>query len=162
MIAEVTLSRSDAAVSGEDPDVSGDRSKDENDKGKGKRVDVLADYSETRGGKSSPALSEVLSAKPLNYLQHSEFGDYNPSSPARVRIIQRINHLNEVNRARYMPQNPNLIATKTVSGDVYVFDRTKHSSEPGTDGICRPDFKLKGQKKEGWVSPIPKIDERTG
>jgi histone-binding protein RBBP4 len=48
-----------------------------------------------------------------------------------------------------MPQNPNLIATKTVSGDVYVFDRTKHSSEPGTDGICRPDIKLKGQKKEG-------------
>jgi hypothetical protein len=68
MIAEVTLSRSDAAVSGEDPDVSGDRSKDENDKGKGKRVDVLADYSETRGGKSGPALSDVVSAEPLNYL----------------------------------------------------------------------------------------------
>lgn len=127
MIAEVTLPRPSAAVGGEDPDVSGDRANKENDKGKGKRVDVLAEYSETRG----------------------EFGDYNPSSSARLKIIQRINHQNEVNRARYMPQNPNLIATKTVGGDVYVFDRTKHSSEPGTDGVCRPDLKLKGQKKEG-------------
>lgn len=49
-----------------------------------------------------------------------------------------------------MPQNPNLIATKTVSGDVYIFDRTKHASDPSPDGVCRPDIKLKGQKKEGY------------
>lgn len=78
-----------------------------------------------------------------------EIGSYDADSPARMRIIQRINHTSEINRARYMPQNPNLIATKTVMGDVYVFDRTKHSSEPAADGQCKPDIKLKGQKKEG-------------
>ena len=49
MLVELTLPRAHAGIEGEDPDVSGDRSK-ENSGNKGKRVDVLADYSETRGG----------------------------------------------------------------------------------------------------------------
>ena len=69
---------------------------------------------------------------------------------ARIKTIQSIPHDGEINRARYMPQNPNLLATKTVSGDVYVFDRTKHASEPAADGVCRPDIRLKGQVKEGY------------
>jgi hypothetical protein len=41
----------------------------------------------------------------------------------------------EVNRARYMPQNPFVLATKTISADVYVFDYSKHPSKPkGEDG----------------------------
>ena len=34
-------------------------------------------------------------------------------------------------RARYMPQNPCIIATKTPTADVLVFDYTKHPSKPG-------------------------------
>lgn len=66
-----------------------------------------------------------------------------------MQVIQRINHQGEVNRARYMPQNPDLIATKAVSGEVYIFDRTKHSSEPERGGQCKPDITLVGQHKEG-------------
>jgi histone-binding protein RBBP4 len=47
-----------------------------------------------------------------------------------------------------MPQNPDLIATKTVMGDVYVFDRTKHPSVP-TGDVCKPDITLRGHTKEG-------------
>ena len=36
-----------------------------------------------------------------------------------------------MNRARCMPQNPCVIATKTPSSDVLVFDYTKHPSKPG-------------------------------
>lgn len=36
-----------------------------------------------------------------------------------------------MNRARYMPQNPCIIATKTPTSDVLVFDYTKHPSKPG-------------------------------
>jgi histone-binding protein RBBP4 len=84
---------------------------------------------------------------------HTEVGTYDADTKAHIKIIQRINHNSEVNRARYMPQNPNLIATKTIFGDVNVFDRTKHTSEPASDGVCKPDIVLKGHKKEGWVSP---------
>eukprot|EP01027_Heterolobosea_sp_BB2_P023741 GEZU01035723.1.p1 GENE.GEZU01035723.1~~GEZU01035723.1.p1 ORF type:complete len:463 (-),score=143.98 GEZU01035723.1:116-1504(-) len=79
----------------------------------------------------------------------NEIGGFGGSS-AKVEIVQRINHDGEVNRARYMPQNQTIIATKTISSLVYVFDYTKHPSTPSQDGICNPQLKLKGHTKEGY------------
>ena len=67
-----------------------------------------------------------------------------------MQIVQQINHDGEVNRARYMPQNPFIIATKTVSAEVYVFDYSKHPSKPPLDGACNPDLKLRGHNSEGY------------
>eukprot|EP00742_Colponemidia_sp_Colp-10_P003936 GILJ01004196.1.p1 GENE.GILJ01004196.1~~GILJ01004196.1.p1 ORF type:complete len:425 (-),score=69.59 GILJ01004196.1:170-1444(-) len=72
------------------------------------------------------------------------------SDHAKIDITVKINHEGEVNRARYMPQNANLIATKTVRGEVLVFDYTKHPSKPAADGICKPQLRLLGHKKEGY------------
>lgn len=83
--------------------------------------------------------------------ERGELGGHTIPPQPRIQIIQKINHAGEVNRARYMPQNPDLIATKAVSGQVFIFDRTKHSSEPERGGVCRPDIKLVGQTKEGYV-----------
>ncbi|GAA5976653.1 hypothetical protein JCM11641_005652 [Rhodosporidiobolus odoratus] len=80
--------------------------------------------------------------------EKGEIGAHTATEP-RVQIVQSINHTGEVNRARYMPQNPDLIATKTVTGDVYVFDRTKHPSQPIGD-VCKPDITLRGHSKEGY------------
>ncbi|KAJ2920616.1 hypothetical protein H1R20_g16479, partial [Candolleomyces eurysporus] len=79
-----------------------------------------------------------------------ELGGHSLPPAPRVQIVQRINHAGEVNRARYMPQNPDLIATKAVTGEVFVFDRTKHSSEPERGGVCKPDIRLVGQTREGY------------
>nr|CAN72267.1 hypothetical protein VITISV_017853 [Vitis vinifera] len=68
----------------------------------------------------------------------------------KVQIIQQINHDGEVNRARYMPQNSFIIATKTVSAEVYVFDYSKHPSKPPLDGACSPDLRLRGHSTEGY------------
>lgn len=59
-----------------------------------------------------------------------EFGGFGSVS-GKIEIEIKINHEGEVNRARYMPQNPTIIATKTPSSDVLVFDYTKHPSKPG-------------------------------
>ena len=67
----------------------------------------------------------------------------------KVEIEQKINHSGEVNRARYMPQKYSVIATKTVSSDVCVFDYSKHANEP-KDPICKPDLRLVGHTKEGY------------
>lgn len=72
------------------------------------------------------------------------------AAAGKVQVVQQINHEGEVNRARYMPQNPFLIATKTVSAEVYVFDYTKHPSKPPADGKCNPDLRLQGHKTEGY------------
>eukprot|EP00286_Rhodomonas_abbreviata_P007315 CAMPEP_0181341408 /NCGR_PEP_ID=MMETSP1101-20121128/30396_1 /TAXON_ID=46948 /ORGANISM="Rhodomonas abbreviata, Strain Caron Lab Isolate" /LENGTH=422 /DNA_ID=CAMNT_0023452687 /DNA_START=22 /DNA_END=1290 /DNA_ORIENTATION=+ len=69
---------------------------------------------------------------------------------ARVKIVKRINHDGEVNRARYMPQRPTIVATKAPAADVYVFDCTTQPAKPDTDGKCKPDMKLCGHDKEGY------------
>ena len=65
-------------------------------------------------------------------------------------MIQRIVHDGEVNRARYMPQNEFVIATKTVSSEVYVFDYSKHPSIPPSNAACNPDLRLRGHNLEGY------------
>lgn len=67
----------------------------------------------------------------------------------QVQITQRMCHDGEVNRARYMPQNPSLIATKTNSSEVFIFDCSKHAVE-SESGSCNPDIRLKGHTDEGY------------
>ncbi|CAN6812482.1 unnamed protein product [Brassica oleracea] len=81
--------------------------------------------------------------------ERSEFGGFGCAT-GKVQIIQQINHEGEVNRARYMPQNPFVIATKTVNAEVYVFDYSKHPSKPPLDGACNPDLRLRGHSSEGY------------
>ena len=69
---------------------------------------------------------------------------------AKVEIAKRINHQGEVNRARYMPQNPSIIATKGPAAEVYVFDETKQPAKPPTNGAVTPLLKLLGHTKEGY------------
>ncbi|OIV97124.1 hypothetical protein TanjilG_04928 [Lupinus angustifolius] len=76
----------------------------------------------------------------------------------KVQMIQKINHDGEVNRARYMPQNPFMVATKTVSDEVYVFDYSKHPSMP-QDGVCNPDLRLTGHTTEGYGLSWSKFKE---
>jgi histone-binding protein RBBP4 len=69
----------------------------------------------------------------------------------KIEIETRINHSGEVNRARVMPQADkfNIIATKTASGEVHIFDYFKHGPKP-TDSVVRPDMRLLGHTKEGY------------
>ncbi|VEL22015.1 unnamed protein product, partial [Protopolystoma xenopodis] len=78
-----------------------------------------------------------------------EFGGFGAVT-GKIDINIKINHEGEVNRARYMPQNPCVIATKTPSSDVLVFDYTKHPSKPDPSGKCQPELRLRGHQKEGY------------
>ncbi|XP_044509799.1 WD-40 repeat-containing protein MSI3-like [Mangifera indica] len=71
----------------------------------------------------------------------------NPVIP-KVEISQKIRVDGEVNRARCMSQNPNLIGAKTSSCEVYLFDCNKQA-EKKQDG-CEPDLRLRGHDKEGY------------
>ena len=51
-----------------------------------------------------------------------EFGGYTEQNfGTELSLDIRINHPEEVNRARYCPHNPNLIATKSPSSNIYWF-----------------------------------------
>lgn len=104
-----------------------------------------------------------------NYLQIAQFSlpssvadpnDYNAEtaeigghdsvrkSQPKFEIIQKIDHEGEVNKARYMPQNQDLIATMCNTGTVMVFDRTKHPLQPL--GKVNPQIELQGHTREGF------------
>ena len=48
----------------------------------------------------------------------------------KIEIETKILHDGEINKARYMPQKANVVATKCKSGDVHVFDCSYHPSKP--------------------------------
>eukprot|EP00020_Sapocribrum_chincoteaguense_P008511 CAMPEP_0170748348 /NCGR_PEP_ID=MMETSP0437-20130122/9805_1 /TAXON_ID=0 /ORGANISM="Sexangularia sp." /LENGTH=424 /DNA_ID=CAMNT_0011087181 /DNA_START=101 /DNA_END=1372 /DNA_ORIENTATION=- len=69
----------------------------------------------------------------------------------KIEVVQKINHPTEVNRARYCPANPSVIATKASSGVVYLWDYTKHASTPTSDGTCNPQASLTGCDADGFA-----------
>eukprot|EP00511_Aplanochytrium_stocchinoi_P002955 CAMPEP_0204824780 /NCGR_PEP_ID=MMETSP1346-20131115/2764_1 /ASSEMBLY_ACC=CAM_ASM_000771 /TAXON_ID=215587 /ORGANISM="Aplanochytrium stocchinoi, Strain GSBS06" /LENGTH=450 /DNA_ID=CAMNT_0051952115 /DNA_START=163 /DNA_END=1515 /DNA_ORIENTATION=- len=89
--------------------------------------------------------------------ERGELGGYGGTT-GKVEIAVKINHDGEVNRARAMPQDEFFVATKTVSGDIYVFDVSKHESTPSNDGLCKPNIRCKGHEKEGYgIDWSPKL-----
>ncbi|TVY25209.1 Histone acetyltransferase type B subunit [Lachnellula hyalina] len=99
-------------------------------------------------------LPKNITPNPNDYdEERGEIGGYGGSSTgeqAAIKMVieQKIDHPGEVNKARYQPQNPNIIATMCPDGRVLVFDRTKHSSIP--NGVVSPQAELVGHKKEGF------------
>ena len=71
------------------------------------------------------------------------------SERQRIEVETKINHHGEVNRARMMPQKTNIIASKTILGEVHIFDYHKHPMVPENDGV-KPEMKLTGHTKEGY------------
>ncbi|ETI24716.1 histone acetyltransferase type B subunit 2 [Cladophialophora carrionii CBS 160.54] len=66
----------------------------------------------------------------------------------KFTITQKIDHPGEVNKARYQPQNPNIIATMVTDGRILIWDKTKFSSIP--TGTPKPTLELGGHTKEGY------------
>ncbi|KAF2673301.1 WD40 repeat-like protein [Microthyrium microscopicum] len=70
-------------------------------------------------------------------------------SQYKFEVIQEINHTGDVNKARYMPSNPNLIASMGGTGTLHIFDRSKLDSKPKNDEVT-PHIQLVGHEKEGF------------
>lgn len=68
-----------------------------------------------------------------------------------IEIYQSVRHDGEVNRARFMPQKPDIVATKTCGSDVHVFDCGRRRLGSPSDGEdCAPDVLLRGHSTEGY------------
>lgn len=126
-----------------------------------------------------PTTSEAIDVSKYED-EKGELTGYN-GGISKIDIVQKIPHDGEINRARYMPQNPNIIATKTITGDVYIFDLDKQreknnvilsNSYTGTKSknsynnnplatlpTCSPDIICKGHKKEGYGLSWSKCDK---
>lgn len=107
-------------------------------------------------------LAEVTLPLPTSEidLRTEEDGEVkNHSKPGSIiHYKTRIRHDGEVNRARYMPQNSKMVATKSPSENVYVFNTSKHPEFPVDDAV-RPHYKCTGHNSEGYgISWNPNIE----
>ncbi|KAF3912839.1 Coronin-6 [Arthrobotrys entomopaga] len=108
-------------------------------------------------------IADVQLPKPMTDIDPREYdeareeiGGYSGGDETRWHVKQKILHEGEVNKARYSPLKIDLIATMSVSGNVYIFDRTKHESD-GTK--FKPQMQLQGHSKEGYgLDWSPKVD----
>ncbi|KAF2208630.1 hypothetical protein CERZMDRAFT_70850 [Cercospora zeae-maydis SCOH1-5] len=114
------------------------------------------------GTHTSGAQDEYLQIAHINLPQPPamSIADYNPASeelgghgaakePIVFSVVQKITHPGEVNKARYQPQNPNIIATWAPDQNLYIWDRTKHPSVPTKE--IKPQAILKGHTGEGFA-----------
>ncbi|KFD58651.1 hypothetical protein M514_00344 [Trichuris suis] len=106
-------------------------------------------------------------------LDEEEFGTF-ASGDSLLDIDLRINHNGEVNRARFMPQQPHMIATKSPNAEVLLFDTAKlsslkvnsgsmfkSSSIQGTPNSSKAELRLVGHRNEGYgLSWSPSIEGR--
>jgi histone-binding protein RBBP4 len=77
------------------------------------------------------------------------FGHAN-TNVGKISIRMKIKHEGEVNRARYMPQNHFIVATRGPNPEIYIFDRSKHPSMPADNSPFSPQGVCLGHKKEGY------------
>jgi histone-binding protein RBBP4 len=57
-------------------------------------------------------------------------GDETSPLDTQIKITKQFSHNREVNRARYMSQTPKIVATASVSGDVYLYDIDSENTGP--------------------------------
>lgn len=77
------------------------------------------------------------------------FGHAN-SNVGKIEIKMKVKHEGEVNRARYMPQNHFVVATRGPNPEVYIFNLSKHPSMPSDASAFSPQGVCMGHEKEGY------------
>lgn len=84
--------------------------------------------------------------------EKNEVGGFGHSSTAvgKIEIKMKVPHEGEVNRARHMPQNHFVVATRGPQPEVYVWDLSKHSSFPTDNAPFAPEGVCIGHTKEGY------------
>lgn len=73
-------------------------------------------------------LNACLTADALKYNPDKAEFDLPTVAKAKLRSLQSINHHGDVNKLKYMPQNPDIIAAANNVGNVRIYNRTKHST----------------------------------
>lgn len=84
---------------------------------------------------------------------NSDKGEFELSTvlKTKLRTVQTINHAGDVNKLRYMPQNPDIIASSNNMGSLVVYNRTKHlniKKLTGENDINEPQLRLENQNLE--------------
>lgn len=90
-------------------------------------------------------LNKCINIEQWNYSTEKEEFELSTISKNKIHVNQTINHLGDVNKLKYMPQNPDVIASANNLGHLLVYNRTKHSTIKtliGEKEINEPQLRL--------------------
>lgn len=113
--------------------------------------DAVLDH---RNNKDNATNKTNSTTPPASYDEEKQelggFGHAN-STVGKIEIRMKVKHEGEVNRARYMPQNHFVVATRGPSPEIYIWDLTKHPSFPTDESspFC-PQGVCVGHASEGY------------
>ena len=172
-VATVNLPLEDAVIDnriGQDESKESASSSNDNNASKGEVIDVDSVQASKKVKTSTSAASEGGNASssadgpsPKSVIDGGVATNYNEEKDelgghatvdrvGKIDIKMKIPHDGEVNRARYMPQNHFVVATRGPSEDVYIWDMSKHSSFPpeGKEVAPNPQVICRGHTAEGY------------
>jgi histone-binding protein RBBP4 len=72
------------------------------------------------------------------------------SAVGKIEVRMKIKHDGEVNRARYMPQNHFIVASRGPNPEIFIWDLSKHSSFPTEGSAPTPQGVCVGHEGEGY------------
>lgn len=81
---------------------------------------------------------------------HHGNNNNNTNTAGKIDVRMKVKHIGEINRARYMPQNHFIVATRGPDPELYIFDLSKHPSFPEQDSTFCPQAVCVGHAKEGY------------
>ena len=122
-------------------------------------TDAKSTTSQRRAPKPTTTTTTTTAALEYDH-DKGEMGGYGmaPDTPTvgKITIHHKIPHGGEVNRARYMPQNPFVVASRGPNPDIYIWDRSKHPSLMTTSSTSTvaapvgPQAVCVGHEREGY------------
>lgn len=106
-----------------------------------------------------PVVAYDEERKEVGGFGHATSTTNNNGTIGKVDYKMKIQHEGEVNRARCMPQNHFVVATRGPGPLVYVFDRSKHPSFPEPNTVFSPQVVCCGHTQEGYGLAWSKLKE---
>lgn len=152
MVGSVNLPREDAVIdnrTGKEEHWNEDEAKLVEAEG-----DEEGPHSKKQKTENAATSSTTATTVANNYNEEkNELGGHSSTSAGlvgKIEIRMKIPHDGEVNRARYMPQNHFVVATRGPSPEIYVWDLSKHSSFPAEGATPSPQVICRGHTGEGY------------
>lgn len=97
-------------------------------------------------------LNKCINMDQVNYNPDKDEFELSTVTKTKISVVQTINHFGDVNKLRYMPQNPDIIASSNNVGDLLVYNRTKHLNIKkliGEADLNEPQLRLVDQNSPG-------------
>jgi len=147
MIGSVNLPKNDAVI-------------DHRQDGAGNASSAAASTNDTAANSATATTTTSAVAVAANYDDDkgelggfgSNSGTTTPAAKAgRIEIRMKIKHEGEVNRARHMPQNHFIVASRGPNPELYIWDVSRHPSFPEDNSVFAPQGVLVGgHTREGY------------